>query len=45
MADIRNRARDQEVPDDFWFCRRVEHGDSNEAEKAIHVAELEGQDV
>lgn len=45
MPDIRNRARDQEVPDNFWFCRCIEHGDSNESKEAIHVAKLEGQDV
>ena len=45
MANICNRTGDQKVPDHFWLGRCVEHGDSNEAEEAIDVAELKGQDV
>lgn len=45
MPDIRNRTRDQEVSDNFWFRCCVEHSDSNEAEEAIDIAKLEGQDV
>lgn len=45
MPDIRNRTRDQEVSDNFWFRCCVEHSDSNEAEEAIDIAELEGQDL
>ena len=45
MANICNRTGDQKVPDNFWLGRCVEHGDSNETEEAVDVAELKGQDV